>query len=405
MKNPTIKIAIAFIVMCCIPYLVFAQTQRKERRVGIIFSPQEYEYIKFKDGNKLVNVIPEGKKMYDLLNRKYDFDTLIFMENPLKSDYTKIISWLKHTYKITDEDHLFIMFNGHGAEGYLCFSDTKTDTGNPKKALIYPKLRSDMDLLGARHTLILLDVCKAGSAIGGPKPSLATKGIEYSEEDLIGREIESNYDPDGEIIYSNSLKPSLEYICTAPWDRNVTDGNLNYRLFYNALETNKSDYLSAKRMYRYIERHREDVGIRKNNTKKIDLLSLPKCLYREFLASGSEFGFVLKTNTPKTQPIIPQPKPILLANVAPNGSRIEVKLSNQLEQGGVLVAHIAVDSKYGDRYNRDILIDVYNQYHAQYDFSELSFYQKHSQNNKLKITLEWRVQGKDPVILGDYPLY
>jgi small nuclear ribonucleoprotein (snRNP)-like protein len=292
MQQPTIKIVVSFVAMLFISYLVSAQIDLGGRHIGVVLSAQDYPLIQMSREQQLTTVLNESEELVSMLRNRYEFDTIIYIPDPKKKDYESTIEWLKEEYEITDDDHLFIMFNGHGQgietrangeeySGRLYFTDTQLESD--ASYLSYKDLIEDMKSLKARHVFILLDVCYGGSMF---ETTLTMKGSSDKTTPKAPVKIE---DKNGGMAHALNALPSIKGLSTCPARATVREQNLNFRLFFDALKRNENNTFAIYQISSYISSRRID----ELQWGKVNPMDVPA---PEFgvIKSGGEFQFVLK---------------------------------------------------------------------------------------------------------------
>ncbi len=170
----------------------------------------------------LDNPIKDAKKLRDTLTKNYHFDSVKFLENPVKEDVMKVMDSLSK--KLGEKDNLVIFYTGHGEFntknnlGYLQLCDAKKDI--PKTWLSNDELLDKIWQFKVRKTLLILDCCFSGGI-------LKQKGKAESEEI-------SNFES---FMYEQLTTPSSTCFVSTGQDIELDDG-----VFVNELTKVLSKY-------------------------------------------------------------------------------------------------------------------------------------------------------------------
>lgn len=130
---------------------------------ALIIGVQDYTD---KSINKLEEPLKDATKLSDILTSNYMFEkeNIILLENPNKSTIVQTLYQLRS--KVTEADNLLIFYAGHGMwdegmqTGYWLPVDAQKD--NPTNWFSNIELRSYINAIPAKHTLLIADACFSG---------------------------------------------------------------------------------------------------------------------------------------------------------------------------------------------------------------------------------------------------
>ncbi|MBD0403261.1 caspase family protein [Flammeovirga sp. EKP202] len=203
-------------------------TNVKGNYYALIIGVQNYTHNSIKD---LQFPIRDAKMFRDVLVSKYSFasENIVFLEDPNRSQIYKAFNQLRS--RITENDNLIIFYAGHGyydekvKEGYWLPSNA--EEGDDSGWIANSGLRTKIDAIHSKHTLLISDACFGGSIF---KPSRSA----FSDA---GRSIVQSYDKvSRKGMTSGTLKT-------------VPDESVFMKYLLKALRENKKKYLTASSLF------------------------------------------------------------------------------------------------------------------------------------------------------------
>ncbi|MFN0200045.1 MAG: caspase domain-containing protein, partial [Bacteroidia bacterium] len=217
------------LLFSCLLSVCFAQNG-KVKNLAVFFAVKDYKYPQ--TWISLNQPIKDARAIANVLNKGYDFDTLVFTNFTSSQISNKIDSLRKCTYDNNAE--LLLFFSGHGYfhEGFkLGYFIPYEGTSNVSTYLSYVNLMQMIDAIPCKHTLTLIDACYAGTFDGKKfrdKPKLwtslaATKQVKI--ETLLKDttryfipSVDNNITPDNSKFVANFLnalnRPNSEGVLT-----------------------------------------------------------------------------------------------------------------------------------------------------------------------------------------------
>ncbi len=147
-----------------------AQTIAATERMGlghnqaILFATNLYDDPKWPP---LVNPVPDAEAIAKELRENYGFSVEV-VTNPTREQIVrKLVEYHLKTYEPSDQ--LFIFFAGHGffddvvKQGFIVARNSASDDVTRGTYESYDDLRSNIDSIGAKHILLIMDACFSGT--------------------------------------------------------------------------------------------------------------------------------------------------------------------------------------------------------------------------------------------------
>ena len=123
---------------------------------AVIFAADDYRYKGFDDLSK---PIIYGEDLKNVLNARYDFESVRLVLNPTRQDFIDTLAQL--TQEMDAKDALLIVYSGHGIdqrrENYFIPVDGKKNT--PDTWLAISTVRQYIQKIKTRHVLLVTDAC------------------------------------------------------------------------------------------------------------------------------------------------------------------------------------------------------------------------------------------------------
>ncbi|WP_044204260.1 caspase family protein [Flammeovirga sp. OC4] len=205
-----------------------SSTNVKGNYYALIIGVQNYTHNSIKD---LQFPIRDAKLFRDILVSKYSFasENIVFLQDPNRSQIYKAFNQLRN--RITKNDNLIIFYAGHGfyddkvKEGYWLPSNA--EEGDDSGWIANSGLRTKIDAIHSKHTLLISDACFGGSIF---KPSRSA----FSDA---GRSIVQSYNKvSRKGMTSGTLKT-------------VPDESVFMKYLLKALKENKKKYMTASSLF------------------------------------------------------------------------------------------------------------------------------------------------------------
>ncbi|NME68234.1 caspase family protein [Flammeovirga aprica] len=205
-----------------------ASADVKGNYYALIIGVQNYTHNSIKD---LQFPIRDAKLFREILVSKYSFapNNIVFLEDPNRSQIYKAFNQLRS--RITENDNLIIFYAGHGyydenvKEGYWLPSNA--EEGDDSGWIANSGLRTKIDAIHSKHTLLISDACFGGSIF---KPSRSA----FSDA---GRSIVQSY------------KKVSRKGMTSGTLKTVPDESVFMKYLLKALKENNKKYMTASSLF------------------------------------------------------------------------------------------------------------------------------------------------------------